>query len=119
MSEDAAPVEPFGKRLRRIRESRSFSLTELGFLTGVSESAIRQMESGQTKYASLPVGVRIAEVLGVTPSYLAFGEGDGRDEPRVAQRFGVVAVDTRDRLAEANERLARLTERVERGKRGK
>jgi hypothetical protein len=55
------------------------------------------MESGQTKRASLVTGCRLAAVLGVTPAYLAFGDSDGRDDPRVLHNPYVVGVDTRNR----------------------
>lgn len=50
-------------------------MTQLGYKVGVTEGAIRQMESGQSKSASFQVGVRLAQVLGVGPTYLALGEG--------------------------------------------
>jgi transcriptional regulator with XRE-family HTH domain len=46
----------------------------LAHAVGVTEGAIRQMESGQTKSASFAIGLRLARVLGVTPWYLATGE---------------------------------------------
>ena len=112
----AAPksAEPFRRRLRRLREARNMTPTTLGTMVGVTEGAIRQMESGQTTAASLHVGVRIAEVLGVTPAYLAFGDGDGRDEPKVVGKPHVVPVDTRDRWDAMEERFTRLGERLAR-----
>lgn len=103
------PVELFRHRLRRLREAKNLNLTDLAYKVGVTEGAIRQMETGQTKRASFAVGVRIAEVLGVTPAYLAFGDSDGREDPNKPH---VVAVDTRNRWDEAEERFTRLRERV-------
>ncbi len=40
----------------------------------VTEGAIRQMESGQTKSASFAVGLRLARALKVTPWFLATGD---------------------------------------------
>jgi transcriptional regulator with XRE-family HTH domain len=45
----------------------------LAHAVGVTEGAIRQMESGQTKSASFLVGLKLADVLGVTPAFLATG----------------------------------------------
>jgi hypothetical protein len=45
----------------------------LAHAVGVTEGAIRQMESGQTKAASFVFGLRLARVLDVTPWYLATG----------------------------------------------
>ncbi len=67
--------ERFGERLHRLRLRRQLTLTELAHAVGVSESAVRQMEKGQTKSASFIVGVRLAKKLGVTAEYLALGTG--------------------------------------------
>jgi transcriptional regulator with XRE-family HTH domain len=45
----------------------------LAHAVGVTEGAIRQMESGQTKSASFVVGLKLAHILGVTAWYLATG----------------------------------------------
>jgi len=73
-------MDRFGRRLRRLREARGLSRTELAYRVGVSEGAIRQMESGQTKIASFVVGLRLARVLGTTAWYLANGGAAERDE---------------------------------------
>jgi transcriptional regulator with XRE-family HTH domain len=67
-------MEDFGPRLRRLRLATGLTPSALAHAVGVTEGAIRQMESGQTRFASFPVGVRLAEALGVKPEYLAFGE---------------------------------------------
>jgi transcriptional regulator with XRE-family HTH domain len=76
-------VERFGRRLRRLRLARGLSCSQLAYRVGVTEGAIRQMESGQTKIASFVVGLRLAKELGTTPWYLAHGpssaEHDSRD----------------------------------------
>jgi transcriptional regulator with XRE-family HTH domain len=113
-SDDPKPAEPFRVRLRRLREVRNITPNTLASLVGVTEGAIRQMESGQTHAASLRVGVRLAEALGVTPAYLAFGDGDGRDDPKVAGKPYVISVDTRDRWDAMEERFTRLGERLTR-----
>lgn len=77
-------VESFGDRLRRLRTERGLSLSELGYMVGVSEGAIRQMESGQTKSASFQVGIKLAKVLGVDAGYLALGDRAGNLTERVA-----------------------------------
>jgi transcriptional regulator with XRE-family HTH domain len=74
-------VEPFGRRLRRLRLACGLSCTQLAYRVGVTEGAIRQMESGQTKIASFVVGLRLARVLGTTAWYLANGNADLRGEP--------------------------------------
>ena len=53
---------------------------DLGPLVGVTESAIRQMENGQTKIAGFVNGLRIAEELGTTAWYLAGGRAGDEDD---------------------------------------
>jgi transcriptional regulator with XRE-family HTH domain len=70
-------AETFGERLRALRTRRHLTPSSLAHAVGVTEGAIRQMESGQTKSASFLVGLKLANVLGVTAWYLA----SGRDAP--------------------------------------
>jgi transcriptional regulator with XRE-family HTH domain len=72
-------VERFGRRLRRLRLARGLSCSQLAYRVGVTEGAIRQMESGQTKIASFVIGLRLAKELGTTAWYLANGDTDDRD----------------------------------------
>jgi transcriptional regulator with XRE-family HTH domain len=69
--------DTFGERLRSLRTKRRLTPSALAHAVGVTEGAIRQMESGQTKSASFLVGLKLAHVLGVTAWFLA----TGRDAP--------------------------------------
>jgi transcriptional regulator with XRE-family HTH domain len=69
-------VESFGERLRRLRVARGVSCAQLAHRVGVTEGAIRQMESGQTKMASFVIGLRLAKELGTGAWYLANGIPD-------------------------------------------
>jgi transcriptional regulator with XRE-family HTH domain len=69
--------ETFGERLRALRTRRRLTPSALAHAVGVTEGAIRQMESGQTKTPSFMVALKLAHVLGVTPTFL----GTGRDAP--------------------------------------
>ena len=69
-------VESFGERLRRLRTARTVSCAQLAQRVGVTEGAIRQMESGQTKMASFVIGLRLAKELGTDAWYLANGVAD-------------------------------------------
>lgn len=75
-------MERFGRRLRRLRLARGLSCSLLAYRVGVTEGAIRQMESGQTKIASFVIGLRLAEELGTTAWYLALGSTDDRARER-------------------------------------
>lgn len=72
--------ESFGERLRRLREEHGFSIASLAVEIGVSEGAIRQMETGNVKSPSFLVGLRLAHQLGVDPYELALGEGSNLNE---------------------------------------
>ena len=67
-------TQTFGERLRALRTRRRMTPSALAQAVGVTEGAIRQMESGQTRTASFVIGLRLARVLDVTPWYLATGD---------------------------------------------
>ena len=67
-------LETFQERLRSLRERRGLRVGELASVVGVTDTAIRQMESGQTKMASFAVGLMLSRELGVNSWYLCFGE---------------------------------------------
>ena len=69
-------MESFGERLRRLRLARGISCAQLAHRVGVTEGAIRQMESGQTKIASFVIGLRLAKEVGADAWYLANGVAD-------------------------------------------
>ncbi len=68
-------AETFGVRLRRLRTERGFRVAGLARAVLVTEAAIRNLETGESKGPSFVVGVRLADALGVDVHYLAFGEG--------------------------------------------
>jgi transcriptional regulator with XRE-family HTH domain len=53
-------VEPFGTRLRRLREARGLKVTFLAMQVGLTEAAIRQLEAGRTSQPRLADGMRLA-----------------------------------------------------------
>lgn|GEM_PF-2092419 len=66
-------VESFGDRLRRLRLARLLSTSDLAFRVGVTEGAIRQLESGRTKSPGFSIGLKLAEALEVDPWLLSMG----------------------------------------------
>lgn len=61
------------QRLRETRKEKGYSQTELASEIGASQGAIHQIEKGITKKSHrIPA---IANVLGVTSSWLEYGEG--------------------------------------------
>jgi transcriptional regulator with XRE-family HTH domain len=96
-------IEGFGERLRRLRLGRGLSCAQLAHRVGVTEGAIRQMESGQTKMASFVIGLRLAKELGTGAWYLANGVEDGEDAQTGADALSL-------RVASLEQQIAALLE---------
>ena len=90
-------AETFGDRLARLRSERGLSVAELARAVKSSEAAIRHLQSGESKGPSLNVGVRLARVLRVTTSYLAFGVDGDPDEAE--SRSLVMVIEEQERQA--------------------
>lgn len=58
--------EPFGDRLRRLRESSGYSLRELARRCDVQPSYLSDLERGNRTSVGVTVAVRLAEVLDCT-----------------------------------------------------
>ena len=97
--------ETFGQRLKRLRTVRGLRVLDLGYAAGITEGAIRQIESGQTKSASLLAGIRLAKLLGVSAEYLATGTESRADDD------GLLRV-LLDRLDNHERRLAAMEART-------
>ncbi len=98
-------AETFGERLRRLRLARNMRVVEVAYAAGITEGAIRQVESGQTKMASLVVGLRLAKLFGVTPDYLATGV-ENRNEDTGLLHVVLGRLDDQERrLAEVEKRF--------------
>jgi predicted nucleotidyltransferase len=74
-----------GKRLKELRQTRGFTAMELAKQAGVSEDAVRKVESGRSKQPSFETGVRIAQALGIDSAELAFGKPAGRETDLLAR----------------------------------
>jgi transcriptional regulator with XRE-family HTH domain len=96
------PKEPIKDRLRRLRVATGHTASSLAHAVGVTEGAIRQMESGQTAAPSFAVGVLLARELGVTAEYFAFGE-DGAKAAAAAAKANAGAVTALARRVDAIE----------------
>ena len=101
-------AQTFGERLRTLRERRKMTVSQLAVAVRITEGAIRQMESGQTKSASFLTGLRLAHTLDVTPWFLATGQSEGAAETAKARRPGDA------NLVEAIEALTKTLESVDR-----
>jgi transcriptional regulator with XRE-family HTH domain len=106
-------AETFGDRLTRLRLECGLSVAELARAVKSSEAAIRHLQSGESKGPYLSVGVRIANALGVSPSYLAFGIDGHAGEAESRSLATVIAEQERSALeiAALNRRVNTLEDR--------
>lgn len=63
-----------GARLKILRRARGLTAMELAKRAGVSEDAVRKVESGRSKQPSFETGVRMAQALGIDAAELALGK---------------------------------------------
>lgn len=73
---------PFGPRLKRLRTAKGFTAEALGRKVGITENAVRKIESGSSKEPRFSTGIRLASALGTTPESLLGRRGD--DAPELA-----------------------------------
>lgn len=79
----------FGRRLKRIRKSRGFSMRELAEKSGVAFSYISELESGAKLNPTVDALCRLATALGVplTMSFEAVPGTDAAETRRIAAAF--------------------------------
>ncbi len=98
--------ESFGERVRRLRQEGGHNIADTAMAVGVSEGAIRQLETGNVKSPSFLVGLRLADYLHVDPFYLAMGDGASLTDH-------LELLDRRmSRVEKANERLEAVERRL-------
>lgn len=54
-------------RIKELRERKGLTQVELAAATGLRQGAITNLETGRTKYPTLPIALRLAAALGVEP----------------------------------------------------
>jgi uncharacterized protein len=59
-----------GRRIRAIRRAKRFTAAELARKAGVTENAIRKLEAGDSREPRFTTALRIADALGVAPSFI-------------------------------------------------
>ena len=67
---------PIGERLKFIRKLKGMTQTQLAKAIGVDQSAISQIERGDSKGANAENLLKIAAVLQTNPQWLLTGRGD-------------------------------------------
>ncbi len=103
--------EEIKDRIRRLRERTGHTPSSLAHAVDVTEGAIRQMESGQTKVAVVCDRVLLAREFGVTPEFLAFGEAGLPERRGIKQVGGDAVADLERRVATLERVLGRRRKR--------
>ncbi|MBL0142631.1 MAG: helix-turn-helix transcriptional regulator [Betaproteobacteria bacterium] len=85
-------IETFGERLKRLREEKQVSVSSLAKHLGISRSAVSQLESGESKGMKPANLLSAAELLGVDPKTLLYGENVDRGAATAATS-ALAAVD--------------------------
>lgn len=65
-----------GKRIKQARQLRELSQTELGTATGLKQSSISEIESGETKMIEADTLIAICGVLKVRPEWVVSNKGE-------------------------------------------
>ena len=69
-------MSEMGRRIRDLRLDAGLTQEQLGDMVGLQKSAIAKYENGKTENMKRSVIQKMAEVLGVSPSYLMGFEDD-------------------------------------------
>lgn len=80
----AKVVQPFGARLKQVREEQRRTQDDVAKILGVERQTVQSWEAGRNKHpkgATLEKISPVAEFLGVTPEWLLFGAGDPVGKP--------------------------------------
>jgi SOS-response transcriptional repressor LexA len=84
-------MSPLGKRIKDVLREKGITQAELARLVGTKQQTISYIVSDQNPAQTSRYATKIAEVLGVNPSWLQTGDGD-RHDPSVPIRVGNVVV---------------------------
>ena len=84
--------ESVGARIKRLREEKKISASDLAAKIGVGRATVYRYENGEINKLSYTVLIPIAEALGTTPAYLLGAERNNFEElmRRIKMRFGDV-----------------------------
>src|SRR5678810_301483 len=107
-SHNSGMARDVGVRLRHARKLRGFTQQELAKAAGVPQSAISEVETGESKSPSGTNLVSIALALRVSPNWLAQGKGqmDAAETPlppdamKVARDWLKLAPEVRSKVAD-------------------
>ncbi len=111
-----------GERIREARVAKGLSIGQLAPRIGVTEDALRKIETGSTQQPAFIVGIRIAAELDINPFFLALGDpsykAGASHGMEVERRFAAVAIQELERLLMQISALCRLANNLEDQARG-
>jgi len=82
-----------GEKIRRLREARGWSQSALGRRVGVEGQSVHRWEAGRTTALTVQTGLRLAQVLEVSPYWLFLDESADIGDPTEAAEATCAAVD--------------------------
>jgi transcriptional regulator with XRE-family HTH domain len=88
-------METMGERVRKHRTRLGYSIADLAAIVGVTEGAIRAIETGAVAAPSFFLGLRFADTFGVDPCDLAYGKSGPLSEQVTLLRRRVDAIEKR------------------------
>jgi transcriptional regulator with XRE-family HTH domain len=71
-------MNTIGDRIRRLREAKGLTRSELAYKIKISPQGMAALENGETKSPSFSVGLKLARTLGVSAWEIAFGKPEPR-----------------------------------------
>lgn len=110
---DNAQMQTVGQRIRAARELAGYmNQGDFAKAIGCSQSALSEIENGETKLPSAKVLQKMAEVLGKSERWIIYGEdGDVQtptpEEQEILSALRELSPDVRRTLAETIKTLAR------------
>jgi len=103
--DDPRHMDTLGKRVRGLRKTHGLTQTQLAQKVGVSQSAISDIESGDTKVTLGPTMAALCAALRTNPDWLQSGHGSpgpavttGIDEGELLAIFRVLPEEMRTAL---------------------
>ena len=82
-----------GQNIRFLRKKAGLSQEELGSILGVNDGAISKYEKGRVENIPIDKIKKMAEVFGVTPSFLMFGEEENVHSAESLGQYGILPID--------------------------
>lgn len=89
LREESMAKLTFGDRLKMVRERRELTQEELAVLIGSTQKNISKYENGTIGLPREPVIMKLAEVLNVSPGWLAFGHAELDELDEAAIQFAI------------------------------